>query len=453
MKKLFLFFFLSAQIALAQDSGGLDFKKIEGQAIKASKTSKYADLIKSFIADNKTTTQITLRDLMKDYVGFGVVINPKTNNTKLLPAKYTFDVKTRLSAIGVVGLDKTELTAKQLEYLSAYIKNPETLSKDEYFRAFKYETFTNEAKLENGDDIILKDQNYTTYFTIKNNLLYAIGVNKATDEFIFYKFDTKAIPGDDYFLIQMEKDRKVKWAQQSKLRDAFPMYHDVRVDDIRVALAYLSREEPYKSDKTFMGYVSNMSQKLDRQNIRSFTKELDYFLDLKINEKDWKYKSDEVLNLKHTSAHALADIYFGVESYKLAEKFFLRSLLDFRIVSAGGTTMQKDANRISYDLSKVYEKQGKTDEAIGYLIPLLNGNGSISSATTLLNTYIQQYKIDKKSLKKQLDASFDTLGDLRGDGIYTFMFNGKTVFLFSVFNKTKSSFAEEVKETDFYKSL
>lgn len=453
MKKLLYFLLFATQISFAQNTDGVDFKKIESQALKIAKTSKYADLIKSFIADNKETTQITLSDLIKDYVGFGIVINPKNNTAKLLPAKYTFDIKTRLSAVGVVDLDKPELTAKQLAYLSAYTKNPSALAKDEYFREFKYHAFTNETKLENAADIILKDQNYTTYFTIKDNLLYALGISKTSDEFIFYKFDTKGIPSDDYLLIQMEKNRKVKWAEESKLRDVFPLYHDVRIDDIRTALYYLLREEPYKSDKKLMEYAQNMRQKLDRTNIRKFTTELDYFLDLKIDEKAWKFKSDEVLNLKHTSAHALADIYFGNDNYKLAEKFFLKSILDFRVYSAGGSNIQKDANRIAYDLSKVYEKQGKTDEMIGYLIPLLNGNGSIGSATELLNTYIQKYKIDKKNLKKQIDVSFDSLDHLRDDGTYTFVFNGKMVFFISVFTKTKSSFAKEVMETDFYKSL
>ena len=453
MKNLFYLLLFVTQVSVAQNNNGVDFKKIETQALKIAKTSKHADLIKSFIADNKVTSQITQIDLIKDYVGFGIVINPKNNSTKLLPAKYTFDIKTHLAAIGVVDLDKQELTAKQLTYLSVYSKNPSALGKDEYFREFKYQAFIDEAKLENVGDIKLKDKNYTTYFTIKNNLLYAIGISKTTDEFIFYKFDMKAIPSDDYLLIQMEKNRKVKWAEQSKLRDVFPLYHDVRIDEIRTALYYLLREEPYKSDKKLMEYAQNMRQKLDRNTIRKFTTELDYFLDLKIEEKFWKYKSDEVLNLKHTSAHALADIYFGNANYKLAEKFFLRSLLDFRIFSAGGSNAQKDANRIIYDLSKVYEKLDKTDEMMGYLIPLLNGNGSISSASELLNTYIEKNKIDKKSLKKQIDSSFNTLDNIRGDGTYTFIFNGKVIFFYSVFNKTASSFAKEVMETDFYKSL
>ena len=450
MKNLFYLLLFATQISFAQN---IDFKKFEAQALKVAKTSKHPDLIKSFIADNKETEQITQLNLIKDYVGFGIVINPKNNSTKLLPAKYTFDIKTRLSAVGVVDLDKPELTAKQLAYLSAFTKNPSALAKDEYFRAFKYHTFTNETKLEKGDDLILKDQNYTTYFTIKNNLIYAIGMSKTSDEFIFYKFDTGVIPNDDYLLIQMEKNRKVKWAEESKLRDVFPLYHDVRIDDIRTALYYLLREEPYKSDKKLMEYAQNIRQKLDRSNIRQFTTELDYFLDLKIDEKAWKFKSDEVLNLKHTSAHALADIYFGSASYKLAEKFFLRSLLDFKLFSAGGSNAQKDANRIIYDLSKVYEKLGKTDEMIGYLIPLLNGNGSIGSATELLNTYIEKNKIDKQSLKKEIDASFETLDNIRGDGTYTFIFNGKVIFFYSVFTKTESSFRKEVIETDFYKSL
>lgn len=453
MKNLLYLLLFATQISFAQNTNGIDFKKLESQALKIAKTSKHADLIKSFIADNKETTQITQSDLIKDYVGFGIVINPKNNSAKLLPAKYTFDIKTRLSAIGVVDLDKPELTTQQLAYLSLYTKNPSALEKDEYFRTLKYHAFTDEARLENAGEMMLKDQNHTTYFTIKNNLLYAIGISKTSDEFIFYNFDTKAIPSDDYLLIQMEKNRKVKWAEESKLRDVFPLYHDVRIDDIRTALYYLLREESYKSDKKLMEYAQNMRQKLDRTNIRKFITELTYFLDLKIDDKAWKFKSDEVLNLKHTSAHALADIYFGNANYKEAEKYFLRSLLDYKIFSAGGSNIQKDGNRIIYDLSKVYEKLGKTDEMLGYLIPLLNGNGSISSATELLNTYLEKNNIDKKIFKKQLDASFETLDNVRNDGSYTFIFNGKVIFFYSVFNKTKSSFANEVMETDFYKSL
>ncbi|TCD02325.1 hypothetical protein EZ449_18370 [Pedobacter frigidisoli] len=170
-----------------------------------------------------------------------------------------------------------------------------------------------------------------------------------------------------------------------------------------------------------------MTQKLDRTNIRKLTEELGYFLDLKIDEKAWKYKSDEVINLKHTASHALADIYFGNANYKLAEKYFLRLLLDFRIVPAACTTAQKDANRIIYDLNMVYGKMGKTDETLGYLIPLLNGNGSINSASELLNACIEKNKIDKKSFKKQLNDSFSTLDNIRGDGTYTFIFNGKII--------------------------
>lgn len=453
MKNLIYLLLFTTQISFAQNNNSIDFKKIESQALKTAKTSKHADLIKDFIKEYKTGASVSSRDLIFDFVGIGVYINPTNNTTKLLPAKYTLNLKTRLSGIGVVGLEKESLSENQLKFLSIYTKNPSKIAADDYYMEFKYHTFRIEGKLEYANSAFLADQNYTTYFTKKDNWLYAIGVSKTSDEFILYKFDTQAMPKDDYMLIQMEKDRQVQWAQQSKLRAVFPMYHDVRIDEIRVALAYLLREEPYKNDKTLTEYASRMTRKLDRENIRKFTTELDYFLDLKIDEKAWKYKSDEVLNLKHTSAHALADIYFGNENYKLAERFFLRSLLDFKIFSAGGSNAQKDANRIIVDLSRVYDKLGKIEESIGYLVPLLNGNGNIDQATGMLNNYIANSKIDKKTFKKQLDASFSTLDNIRGDGTYTFIFNGKVIFFYSVFNKTASSFAKEVMETDFYKSL
>lgn len=454
MKKLLFFFLLSTQISFAQTRNYFfEFKRIEAKVLKTSKNNKHADLAKSLINEYKATSKIDLIDLAKDLVGYGITIDPKNNISKFLPAKYTLNLKTRLSAIGVIDANKAELNEKQQEYLAKYLKNSSTISEDKYFTGLKYMDFEDENKLGTNQAITLEDKNYTTYFTKKDKWIYALSIHKKTDELVLYKFDTKAIPSDDYLLIQMEKDRKLKWAEESKLRDAFPLYHDVRIDDIRTALYYLLREEPYKSDKKFVEYAQNMRQKLDRTNIRQFTKELDYFLDLKIDEKVWKFKSDEVLNLKHTSAHALADIYFGSDAYMLAEKFFLRSLLDYKLHSAGGSNIHKDGNRIIYDLSKVYEKLGKTDEMIGYLIPLLNGNGSISSATELLNAYLEKNKIDKKNLKKQIDASFESLENLRGDGTYTWIFNGKVIFFYSVFTKTESSFAKEVMETDFYKSL
>lgn len=455
MKNLIYLLLFATQFSFAQivNNNQLDLKKIEAQILKASKTSQNTNLFKNFIADYKAGTNVSSRDLIFDYVGIGIAFNAKNNSTKLLPAKYTLNLKTRLSGIGVVGLEKDVLSEKQSKFLSIYSKNPLAIAGDDYYMEFKYHTFTNEGRLEYKNSAILTDQTHTSYFAKKDNWLYVIGISNTTNDFILYKFDTKAMPKDDYMLIQMEKDRQVKWAKESKLRAVFPMYHDIRIDEIRVALAYLLREEPYKNDKILVECAGKMTRKLDRENIRNFTAELDYFLDLKIDEKFWKYRSDEVLNLKHTSAHALADINFGNGDYKLAEKFFLRSILDFRVYSAGGSNIQKDANRIAYDLSKVYEKQGKTDETIGYLIPLLNGNGSIDLATTLLNNCITKNKIDKKSLKKQIDASFESLENLRGDGTYTYIFNGKVIFFYSVFNKTKSSFAKEVMETDFYKSL
>ncbi|WP_010603284.1 hypothetical protein [Pedobacter agri] len=74
MKNLLYLLLFASQISFAQN---IDFKKFEAQALKVAKTSKHADLIKSFIADNKETEQITQLDLIKDYVGFGIVINPK----------------------------------------------------------------------------------------------------------------------------------------------------------------------------------------------------------------------------------------------------------------------------------------------------------------------------------------------------------------------------------------
>lgn len=70
----------------------------------------------------------------------------------------------------------------------------------------------------------------------------------------------------------------------------------------------------------------------------------------------------------------------------------------------------------------------------------------------LFTTHIS-FAQSNSSIDKQLDASFSTLDNIRRDVTYTFIFNGKGIFFYSVFTKTASSFAKEVMETDFYKSL
>lgn len=156
--------------------------------------------------------------IAKDLVGYGIFIDPKNNIAKLVPAKYTCNLKSGLSAINVLGLHK-DLSAEQLDYLEVYTKEPSAINKNKFFRELKYLDFEEGNKLTVDKAITLTDKDYTTYFTKKDNWLYAISLHKSTSEMVLYKFDTKAISGDDYFLIQMERNRKVKWAEESRLRD------------------------------------------------------------------------------------------------------------------------------------------------------------------------------------------------------------------------------------------
>ena len=146
MKNLLYFLLFCTQISFAQST--MLLKKIETDVIKASKTSKHASLFKNFITDYKAGPNVSSRNLIFDFVGIGIVINPKNNDTKLLPAKYTLDLKTRLSGIGVVGLAKAQLSDEQLKFLSSYLKNPSEIKDDDYYMEFKYHTFDNEGKLE-----------------------------------------------------------------------------------------------------------------------------------------------------------------------------------------------------------------------------------------------------------------------------------------------------------------
>ncbi|MFP3833019.1 hypothetical protein [Chryseobacterium sp. SIMBA_028] len=111
-----------------------------------------------------------------------------------------------------------------------------------------------------------------------------------------------------------QADKTLKKADSVAL--AHPLYHNFRVDDLRIGLRYLIKDEPYKSDPTLIQYTSNLKDKLERTNIAHYIEELRYFADLKIDEKYKDNYDEEIVNINHTASHALADVFLGKKDYE-----------------------------------------------------------------------------------------------------------------------------------------
>lgn len=243
---------------------------------------------------------------------------------------------------------------------------------------------------------------------------------------------------------------RTSWKADSIARITNPLYHNYRVDELRTGLKDLVRDEPYKSDKTLVKYVSNLKDKLERNNIADYIEELRYFADLKIDKKYKDNYDEEIANINHTASHSLADVFLGKKEYEQAEKYFLKALVEHQLFSVSGTTVEKDSHRIEYDLAKLYQESGRKDEAYGYLLALINSQWNYSLGEKRIVELSEND--DKKKLKKDIDKALKTFVS-RSDYFLEFIFRGKKIVFWNALPLDKEYFSKNIMKTEFYKSL
>lgn len=254
-----------------------------------------------------------------------------------------------------------------------------------------------------------------------------------------------------------DKRREKKQSKHEEDRENYPLYHDFRIDDLRIGLKQLLEYEPYKSNKELLNHTSKLNEKLDRFSIRNYVKELTYFTDLKINEAFLKEHFDviphgeyEVENVMHLSTHSLGDIYFSQGNYQLAKEFYTKAIFTNPLIELSGTTVGKDVDRTIYDLAKNAYKAKKKDEAYAFLIALMFASNI--DVETNINIYFKEQDEDRKQFKKDLDRALKTLK--KGEKYsYTFKFRGNEAFFIPMLQATVKSFQEVFKDQEFYKSL
>ena len=168
--------------------------------------------------------------------------------------------------------------------------------------------------------------------------------------------ELKRSPEDRKIMEELELLRKEKLSKNNEFR----LYHDFRVDELRSGLANLHNYEPYKSNADFDKLRKVFTQKLDRFNIANYKSELKYIVEnIKIPEsyrKIYYLKEDEMMDLQnilHLAAHSLGDVYMTEKDFESAKKYFLLADKVYPYQSYSGTTMSKDANRITADLAEV----------------------------------------------------------------------------------------------------
>lgn len=425
-------------------------KKIEHFQVRENGIS----FISTFLTEFKEAANIeSAEPLRLDNVGIGASINFETKKAFLLPIKFTNDFNDGKSAIIPIEAESSlEKLKKHQLYLDTYLSNPEAIKDNAYYSSLKYTIPEKKYSISYTTETVLKDDLYTHRFRIKGDWVYSLGISGDGNNVLLCKYYTKAIPRDDYTLIEMEKSRLKKQKINNAEREVYPLYHDVRVDDIRIAVYHLLKHEPYKSDAKLLELAKKITEPLNRKNVRLYTDELEYLINLKIDETFWKYKSDEVLNLKHTATHSLADIYLGLNMYDKAEQYFIQSLLKVPIYSNSGTIAYKDADRITYDISKIHKSNNQKDKMYSYLIPLLVSFNYSNLATSYISMAMKEYNEHKGKFKQDLDKSIATLKN-KGNGIYSIVFRGNLSYFFRVFETNVKVFKEEMAETAFYRQL
>ncbi|MDR2948905.1 MAG: hypothetical protein LBV71_06830 [Prevotella sp.] len=250
------------------------------------------------------------------------------------------------------------------------------------------------------------------------------------------------------------------YAQTEADREKYPLYHDARTDELRPALKKLVAYEPYISNNELKKHIENLDEKITRYNIGNYVDDFKFFLTLDITEDFLEKKfsnlrrHDDVWNIKHIAAHALADYYLSAGEYDQAVEYYKKSVFDYRlIVASSGTTLTKDIERCIFDIANTYYKAGKKDQSYAYLIALIVESQNYSHGDRL-SEYLEKDKADKKKLKTDIDKALKTIKKGK-DGTYVIIFRGHEAifFPFVMGSTSPQKLAEKMKNSDFYKEL
>ena len=464
-KYILILLLVSLQVT-AQETYQNNKEKVENAIQAYKKNGKINSHLNTILSNFEASERMDLKDLKKDNVGICILLSEDNPDLIISPAKYTFgNEKINISGIG--SQNPSDLTDSMKEYVQTYLTAFESIGSTALFQKLILEEFATEGTLtENKTESIVQEPNTISFIRGDVDWMYVVSIeddykNAKKSRIIVYcfkmSFSGASIFNLDNSIKDAEERREIKQSKQEQDRANYPLYHDYRIDDLRMGLKQLLKYEPYKSNQELINVVTKLNEKLDRFSIRNYVKELNYIANLEISEVFLKAHFDdpprgeyEVENILHLSFHSLGDIYFSEGNYELAKAFYTKAIFTNPLIETSGTTILKDVNRIIYDLAKNAYKVGKKDEAYAFMTALLF-DSSIDSKEDI-NLYFKEQNENKKQFKKDLDKALQTLKKEQNYS-YTFTFRGNEVFFIPMLQATVKSFQAVFKSGDFYKSL
>lgn len=468
MKKTMLFsllLILTCKLTFAQEK----YVNIQNKVKTAVNAFVYDKANYKFLQNILTgfekSKKLSLSNFSKDNVGMAIVLSDQNTKLVIAPAKYTFDNnKVNISAIR----SKTTggLTDDMKEYVQKYLYNMEELGSTKLFRQLMLNKPEPEGVFkQNTTEFIVNEPNTLSFVRGDEDWMYAISIdnNYKTEEkprIILYAFKI-SLSGKDIFSTEnsiedMEKRRLDKVDNEKTDREKFPLFHDFRTDDIRELLKELVLNEPFKSNQELQKNIAKLDTKITRFNLKDYVPQFNFFLTLNIAafQKKEEFIVNELLNIQHLSAHALADYYLSQGNYDQAINFYKKAAFNFRYEVSSGTTFVKDMERIIYDLSKTCYKAGRKDEAYGYLIGLIiDSQNNETLATKDLESYLLIEKEDKKKFKDDMMTSLKTIKVGKDGHSRSLTFRNKEVFFYPMMADSLSAYEKHIKNSNIYKFL
>ena len=426
---------------------------------KESDELKFLKIVKNKFDKSE---KISKENFSKDNVGIAFVISKGDEKPVMAPAKFSYDnERVNISAINAKEADIQD-------YVQKYLHTIEKIGSTALFRKMMFSEFKAEGNFaENNTEITVDEPLSLSFVRGNSDWMYIVSIdNKYNGDpnprIIIYAFKI-SLSGEDIFRLgnsieNIEERRLQLIASEKAEANKFPLYHDVRTDEIRDGLTEITKIEPYKSDKMLLQSFNKFDEPITRYNIKDYVEEFKFLLSSTISkevlEKHFRpFYNEEVFNVKHLVAHALGDFYFGKEQYDNAIDYYKKSIFEHPYEESSGTGVVQDAERIIYDIAKSNYYSGKKDEAYGFLIGLIiDSQRNHDLATKTIGEYIQAEKEDKKKLKNDIDKALKTIKKGK-NYTYIFIFRDKEIFFFPMMPVSQKEYEKSFKESEFYKSL
>lgn len=466
MKKIFIltFLFLSTAV-LAQEK----YTDIQGKVKAALKNYSTTDtnykVLTTMLSNFEKAKKIGLSNFSKDNIGIAMVLSEEQPALLVWPAKYTF--RNDMVNISAIRSKSTGgLTEDMKTYAYKYLHKMEEVGSTKLFRSLVFNKPQTEGTFTQNANEFIIDEPYSVSFVRGNeDWMYIVSIDnqyKTLDKprIIIYTFKI-SISGNDIFnsgnsMEDMEKRRIARVENEKAEKEKFPLFHDFRTDDIRELLKELILKEPFKSNQELRKNIDQLDSKITRYNLKDYLPQFNYFLTLDFStfKKKEQFEVNELLNIQHLSAHALADYYVSQADYNQAIIFYKKAAFTYPYEVSSGTSFVKDMERIIYDISKACYKAGRKDEAYGYLLGLIiDSQNNTDLATKNLKAYLLAEKEDHKKFRDDLDKAMKTIKADSKNHSRTFVFRNKEVFFYPLINESSATYQQRIKDSEFYKYL